>query len=476
MKRETDVIRILLVEDDEALGSLLLEELQDAGYRTKLASTAEKALSLALADTFDIIISDLRLPGADGLALLKNVRNRLPETAPDFLMITAFGSVEKAVECLKAGAEDFLTKPLDLEHFHLTLRRMLEKRAMRSTIQDLRRVQADQSSFHGMYGRSPQMLNLFRQIEQIAKADGPVLVHGESGTGKEFIARAIHNESSFSDGPFLVVNCAGIPESLLESEFFGHAAGSFTGAQGKREGIFAEAEGGTLFLDEIGDMPYALQAKVLRMLQDGKIRPVGSNQERQVHVRIVAATNHDLEKQVADGKFREDLFFRLETFALHAPPLREREDDIELLAALFLQQHALRLEKPVREISSAAMETLRRYPFPGNVRELHNAIERAVVFCAGREIQRKDLPSRIRKERTARGPVGSAGEVLMIDDHSLPSLLDIENRYIAHVLERVAGNKRKAAEILGIGRRTLYRRLTEMPTDAVNRHAATANL
>ena len=476
MEYKRNTIRVLLVEDDEALGNLLFEELEDQGYKVQLASTAEKALSMALAENVDVIVSDLRLPGADGLALLKNVRNALPETAPDFLMITAFGSVERAVECLKAGAEDFLTKPLDLEHFHLTLRRMLEKRAMRSTIQDMRRVQEDQSSFHGMYGRSPQMLSLFRQVELIAKADGPVLVHGESGTGKELIARAIHNESPFSDGPFLVVNCAGIPEALLESEFFGHTAGSFTGAQGKREGIFAEAEGGTLFLDEIGDMPYALQAKVLRMLQDGKIRPVGSNQEQQVHVRIVAATNHDLDKRVDEGAFREDLFFRLETFALRIPPLRKREDDIELLAAMFLEQHALRLDKSIREISAAAIDSLRRYRFPGNVRELKNAIERAVVFCAGREIQRKDLPSRIRKETSSGGNTTGAGEVLMIDDQSLPSLLDVENRYIAHVLERVSGNKRKAAEILGIGRRTLYRRLTEMPDDAIERLAGSVNL
>ena len=463
MKHKASAIRVLLVEDDEALGGLLLEELQDVGYKTQLVPTAENALSMALSETYDVVVSDLRLPGADGLALLKNVRNALPDTAPDFLMITAFGSVERAVECLKAGAEDFLTKPLDLEHFHLTLRRMLEKRAMRSTIQDMRRAQSAQSSFHGMYGRSPQMLSLFRQVERIAKADGPVLIHGESGTGKELIARAIHNESPVADGPFLVVNCAGIPEALLESEFFGHTAGSFTGAQGKREGIFAEAEGGTLFLDEIGDMPYALQAKVLRMLQDGKIRPVGSNQERQVHVRIVAATNHDLEKQVADGRFREDLFFRLETFALHVPPLREREDDIELLGAMFLQQHALRLEKNIHGVSASAAETLRSYRFPGNVRELNNAIERAVVFCGGRELQRKDLPPRIRKETASGMNPSGVGEVLMIDDHSLPTLLDVENRYIAHVLERVSGNKRRAADILGIGRRTLYRRLTEMP-------------
>ena len=468
MKDGVKVTRVLLVEDDEALGSLLHEELRDAGHKPDLASTAEKALSMAMAEIYDVIVSDLRLPGADGLALLKKVRNALPETAPDFLMITAFGSVARAVECLKAGAEDFLTKPLDLEHFHLTIRRILEKRALRSTIADLRQMEADKTVFHGMYGRSPQMLRLFRQITQIAQADGPVLIHGESGTGKELVARAIHMESHCADGPFLVVNCAGIPEALLESEFFGHTAGSFTGAQAGREGIFAEAEGGTLFLDEIGDMPAALQAKVLRMLQDGKIRPVGSNQERQVRVRIVAATNHDLEQRVSEGSFREDLFFRLETFALRVPPLREREDDIELLAAMFLQQHALRLEKPIRGIHSSVTETLRNYSFPGNVRELNNAIERAVVFCGGRELLRKDLPARMRKDITSGANGVGDGKVLMIDDHSLPSLLEVENRYITHVLERVSGNKRRAAEILGIGRRTLYRRLTEIQSSSAS--------
>ncbi len=464
MTQKNKNIRVLLVEDDDNLGQLLHEELQDAGYSTTCVPTAEKALSFALGQPYDIIVSDLRLPGADGLALLKNVRMALPDSAPDFLIITAFGSVERAVECLKAGAADFLTKPLDLEYFHLTLQRMLERRAMRSTIQDLRRMQAGPDAFHGMYGRSPKMLSMFRQIQRIAKADGPVLIHGESGTGKELVARAIHAESHLSEGPFLVVNCAGIPEALLESEFFGHAAGAFTGAQGARQGIFAEAEGGTLFLDEIGDMPYALQAKLLRMLQDGKIRPVGSNQEKQVHVRIVAATNHNLEDNVAAGRFREDLFFRLETFSLLVPPLRERDDDIELLAAIFLKQHTARLDKSIREISAAATETLRSYKFPGNVRELQNAIERAVVFSSGRVLQSKDLPARIRRESMGaeKSAVGAgAGEVLMIDDHSLPSLQDVENRYIAHVMERVAGNKRRAAEILGIGRRTLYRRLDE---------------
>ncbi len=462
--RDEQDTRILIVEDDRSLAELLRDEAEEAGMTVRLAHTAETGLATAVSWMPDIVVSDLRLPGADGLALLRKVRAEIPEHTPDVLIITAFGTVSKAVESLKAGAEDFLTKPLDLEHFRISLERILEKRRMREDMGRIRRLMEADSTFRGMYGRCPPMVRLFRQIRQIAKAGGPVLIVGESGTGKELVARALHEESACAAGPFLAVNCAGIPEPLLESEFFGHKAGAFTGAGKTRQGIFAEAEGGTLFLDEISEMPTALQAKLLRMLQDGKIRPVGSNREQQVHVRIVTATNRDIEERVRADAFREDLFYRLETFQIHVPPLREREDDIDLLARLFLAQYAAAAGKRIEAFSPPAHERLRRYSFPGNVRELRNAVERAVAFCQEREIRLEHLPPRIR-ERNGHGNARSATllqDGLRIGEESLPTLEEIERRYIRHVLASAQGNKRAAAAILGIGRRTLYRRLEEM--------------
>jgi len=456
--------RILIVEDDQGLAELLRDEVEDAGYTARIAHTAEDGLATAQAWMPDIIVSDLRLPGADGLALLGKVKTGMPDNTPDVLIITAFGSVAKAVESLKAGAEDFLTKPLDLEHFRLSINRILEKRHMRDELSRIRTVLDANSTFHGMYGRSPAMLTLFQQIRQIARADGPVLISGESGTGKELVARALHEESGSSAGPFLAVNCAGIPEHLLESEFFGHEAGAFTGAVKSREGIFAEAEGGTLLLDEISEMPPPLQAKLLRMLQDGKTRPVGSNRERQIKVRILAATNRDIEELVRTGEFREDLFYRLETFSLHVPPLRERGADVDLLTGIFLVHYASAANKRIENISPRTLEMLARYRFPGNVRELRNAIERAVVFCHEHEIRIEHLPLRIRQNfengRSKQRLLFQNG--MHIDHDSLPPLEEVERRYIRHVMENVNGNKRLAASILGIGRRTLYRRIEEM--------------
>jgi two-component system, NtrC family, response regulator AtoC len=456
--------RILIVEDDQGLAELLRDEIEDAGLTARVAHTAEDGLATARTWMPDIIVSDLRLPGADGLALLRKVQTDMPGNTPDVLIVTAFGTVAKAVESLKAGAEDFLTKPLHLEHFRLSVNRILDKRRMREELNRIRSLLDADTNFHGMYGRCPHMLTLFQQIRQIARADGPVLILGESGTGKELVARALHDESGSAAGPFLAVNCAGIPEHLLESEFFGHEAGAFTGARKARQGIFAEAEGGTLLLDEISEMPPSLQAKLLRMLQDGKFRPVGGNRERQINVRILAATNRNIEELVRTGAFREDLFFRLETFSLHVPPLRERGADIDLLTGIFLVQYASAAHKRIEGVSPRANEMLTHYRFPGNVRELRNAVERAVVFCNERAIRSEHLPERIRRDcenGRAQSDLFSQNGI-RIDEDSLPSLEEVERRYIRHVLTRVNGNKRLAASILGVGRRTLYRRIDEM--------------
>ena len=453
---------ILLVEDDAGLRELIREELEDAGHAVIEAADVPSARERLRTETPALVISDLRLPGEDGLQLLASTRQQtLP---PGFIIITAFGTVEQAVEALKQGADDFLTKPLQLDHLRLAVARTLERRELRRELARYRDMLGN-GDFHGLLGRSPAMRELFEQIRRIAGANGPVLVLGESGVGKELVARALHAESDRRDGPFVAMNCAGIPAELLESELFGHSAGAFTGAQRARKGLFAEAEGGTLLLDEVGEMPPEMQSKLLRILQDGRMRPVGENRERRVDVRIIAATNRDLEADIEAGSFRADLFYRLETFALSVPPLREREDDIDLLAAHFVARFAGASNSPVRGVTLEAIECLRAYAFPGNVRELSNAIERAVTFCRGSEIGVADLPARIREGAKRQGvpvPVTPGeGPPLLVPPGQLPPLREVEQRYVQHVLQRLDNNKRRAAQVLGIGRRTLYRYLGE---------------
>ncbi|MGN5518877.1 sigma-54 dependent transcriptional regulator [Halopseudomonas sp. Lyrl_26] len=451
---------ILLVEDDRGLRELLQEELEAEDYRVTACGDAERALQILATDTPSLLISDLRLPGADGLSLLPALQQC--EAPPAVLIITAFGSVQQAVKALQSGADDFLTKPLEMDHFLLTVRRLLEHRRLRREVQHYRNLLAVEQ-FNGIVGQSPAMQQLFHQIRQIARADGPVLVQGESGTGKELVARALHDQSSRSDGPYLVVNCGGIPGELMESEFFGHAAGAFTGARTQRAGLFQQADGGTLMLDELGEMPLPLQAKLLRVLQDGRLRPVGTDHELQVDVRIIAATNRNLTEAVADGSFREDLFYRLETFAIQVPPLRARGDDVLRLAQFFLARLNARQQTRIKGFSDEALGVLQAYPFPGNVRELQNAVERAATFCDSSLIEPRHLPQRICDQLTDPdmpiSPVLEGPTTLPRtgDPEGMPSLETVQRHYIHQVLHATGGNKRRAAEILGITRRTLYR-------------------
>ncbi len=452
---DTIKARVLIVEDDQTLGTMLVEEVEDFGLEAHLSSSAEAAVRHMEKWWPDLVVCDLRLPGMDGLDFLRKVNEMASDLAPGFLIITAFGTIPKAVEALKAGAEEFLTKPLDLEHFMLCVRRIIERKRLKETVHRMRGLLSS-DGFHGMCGQSTVMRRLFDQIRQVAKAQGPVLIFGETGSGKELVAKAIHHESHYQNGPFLPVNCAGIPEQLMESEFFGHTAGAFTGAQKTRQGLFAEADGGSLLLDEISEMPLFLQAKLLRILQDGKLRKIGDNREYNVNVRILAATHRDLEEEVREGHFREDLLFRLETFTVRVPPLRERGEDLELLSGRFLKQFALSMDKTLNGFSSRALELILNYPFPGNIRELRNVVERAVAFSSGNWIRTRDLPAKIRKHH----PEGLKPMTYLHSlKEELPSLAEVERRYIQHVLDTVGGNKRQAASILGIGRRTLYRRL-----------------
>lgn len=463
--------RILVVEDDDALRRLLMEEASDRGFDVRGAGSAEEAKQALLEWPAEVVVTDIRLPGVDGSELLRWGRARAD--GPDFVMITAFGSVRQAVECLQAGASDFLTKPLDLDHLGTALERVLEVRGLRRQVAEYRELLGG-AEFHGMVGRSMTMHDLFGRIRRIAGADGPVLISGESGTGKELVARALHAESARREQNFIAVNCAGIPEELLESEFFGHEEGAFTGASQARRGLFEEADGGTLMLDEIGEMPTGLQAKLLRVLQDGRVRPVGSNREREVSVRIVAATNRDLREDVASGRFREDLYFRLETFAIEVPPLRVRGDDLDLLLAHFLGLFALKVGKEIEGFSAPAMRRLHSYRYPGNVRELRNVVERSVTFAVGPRVEEEALPDRVRAAASERAAALSGtgsdhgvdghllvDSLLQPNDGVMPTLRDVEQRYIRSVLERVDGNKRRAAALLGISRRTLYRRLED---------------
>lgn len=447
--------KILVVEDDDGLRQLIKEELLDEGFHVIDTDSAESACEIILVEAPDLVISDLRLPGMDGLALFD--RSRTSDTPPAFILITAFGTVEQAVDALQKGADDFLTKPLNLDHLRLTVKRAIERKQLQQEINRYREV-LNKDDFYGLVGHSKPMLSLYEQIRRVAKASGPILITGESGVGKELVARAIHSESDRAAGHFVAVNCAGIPSELLESELFGHAAGAFTGAQRARKGLFAEANGGTIMLDEIGEMPIAMQSKLLRILQDGYVRPVGEDKEKQINARIIAATNCDLETEIEKNTFRKDLFYRLETFSLTIPALRFRGDDIDLLVAHFIARFATVENKQVVTITSDAMDALRQYPFPGNVRELSNAIERAIAFAKDEVVQREDLPGRIRNYSTQQKlEMSDALMNRMLSSDELPNLREMETRYVEHVLQLTEGNKRRAAELLGIGRRTLYR-------------------
>lgn len=462
----SSAMEVLLLEDDPALHQLIVEELESEGYRVQGCHTVADAKMALQGKGFDLIVTDLRLPDGNGMDLVKAFQHAGQNgTPPAVVVITAFGSVRQAVKALQAGADDFLTKPLDLEHLLLSARRVLSNRAIRSELQQFRQLNTDHG-FHGLYGKSPAMHKLFEQIQMLAKAQGPVLILGESGTGKELIARAVHAESARANKPFLAVNCAGIPAELLESEFFGHASGSFTGAKTGRKGLLQEADGGTLLLDEIGEMPLILQAKLLRALQDGWIRPVGEDKEIQVDVRILAATHQDLRKAVEEGRFRQDLYYRLETFGIHVPPVRDREDDIDLLALRFLRLSATAQQKKVKGFTADALKALRRYSFPGNVRELQNVVERAVVFCATDSIGLKDLPERVQLNTGSQNNIAGHTnlkhhETALLEGQVWPTLDEMQKRYVQLILKEVDGNKRRAAALLGIGRRTLYRWLGE---------------
>jgi two-component system, NtrC family, response regulator AtoC len=435
---------ILVVDDDAVARQLLADALCKEGYDVEVAAGGADAIALGRAKRFDVVLTDIKMGEVDGLAVLREFRQRSPETA--IVLLTAFGSMDGAVEAIKQGAYDYLAKPFKKEDIKLVVRRSLEHSRL---VRENARIREELRERHGspLIGSSPVMLEVYKLIARVASGKSTVLLEGESGTGKELVAHAIHTNSPRRDCPFVPVNCAALQDTLLESELFGHEKGAFTGAVVAKQGLFEVASQGTLFLDEIGDIGQALQVKLLRVIQEQEVRHVGGTASIKVDIRIVAATNRDLAQMVKEGKFREDLFYRLNVVRIVLPPLRERREDIPMLAHNFLQKVSSTNNQPVRGFVPEAMALLERYHWPGNVRELENVIERTVSLAPGPLIMPDDLPEAVRKTESA--PTGG--------DESLLSLDDVAKRHLARVLKEAGGNKVRAAKILGIDRRTLYR-------------------
>lgn len=443
----TDPARILVVDDEQRMRELLHKVLLRAGYEVAQAPCGREALTLTRQQAFDLVLTDIRMPEMDGMALLAALRAETPETT--VVMMTAFGTVDSAVEAMKQGAYHYISKPFQLDEVLIVVQRAIEEKQLRLELVSMRAALKERFGFASMVGKSTAMREIYDLIERVAPSTATVMIQGRSGTGKELVARALHVNGPRCERPFVPVNCSAIPEDLLESELFGHVKGSFTGAVTDRKGLFLEADTGTLFLDEIGDMGTDLQAKLLRVLQDRKVRPVGGTKEASVDVRVVAATNQNLESRVAEGLFREDLFFRLNVIPINLPDLRHRPEDVPLLVEHFLERHAAQ-SGGHKVMSREAMSAMVKYTWPGNVRELENAVERASVLCRGDEIVLSDLPDNIRSEQGGRLAHAVSDEA---------SLAEVERDYIELVLERVEGNQTQASEILGIDRRTLYRKL-----------------
>ena len=442
--------RVLVVEDDRDLRAFLAEELQEAGYQVAPFATADDALAeIVRGGSADLVVTDLIMPGMRGHELLAELRTRRPEL--NVIVITAFGSIDSAIEMMRGGAYDYLAKPFGTSELLFAVRRALEDSRLRREVARLSREA--HAAPAGFVGASREMRELFDLLGRAAVSSLPVLVTGETGTGKELVARALHDQSGRD--AFVAINCAALPEHLLESELFGHEKGAFTGADRDKTGLFQAAHRGTLFLDEVGELPQALQPKLLRVLESGEVRRVGSTRAQTVDVRVVAATHRDLEALVGEGRFREDLFWRLNVLQLHVPPLRERPADIPLLAEHFLARGRGAPEplRPAR-VAPEAMAMLVSYGWPGNVRELRNTIERAAVMARGPEIRADDLPPRVRER------AGAAALVTAAAERSLP-LDEVERAYILEILRRSGGRRAAAAEILGMDRKTLYRRLRE---------------
>jgi len=448
----TKAATILIVDDEREHAQVMCEALERISHRCDVTFSLAEARAKLDRKNYDVVVTDLVMEGSrDGLEVLKLAQEQDP--SPPVILVTAHADIPTCREALSQGAYDYIEKPLDLEYFRAQVNRAAERALLAKENRSLQAQILEGSGFEGIVGKSPGIQKVVQTARQVAGSDIPVLIMGESGTGKELVARAIHNNSRRRKQRLMPLNCAGLSESILEDELFGHIKGAFTGAQTEREGRFEAADKGTLFLDEIGDMPAAMQAKLLRVLENGEVVRLGSNDPISVDVRLISATNSNLEKMVAEKQFREDLFFRIKGVTITIPPLRERRDDIPLLIYYFIRQISERYEKEIEDIDPLAQQKLTSYGWPGNVRELRNAIENMVVLSPGKRLVAESLPPEIRPSGGAslRGGAGLAGLTMN----------EIEKEAIVQTLKSTNGNREQAAKLLGMGERTLYRKIKE---------------
>lgn len=452
---------ILLADDEPSIRLTASDALEEAGHHVTVASDGKEALDLVAAETFDLVVTDIRMPRADGLMVFEAARAKNPST--DVILMTAHAAVTDAVTAMKQGAYDYLTKPFDMDELVLRAERIASRRQLEHDLENARSQLASDDPGRIIIGQSTAMVRLLDLIETIAPSDAPVLITGESGTGKELVAKTIHRLSSRKDAPFVAVNCAAFPETLLEAELFGHERGAFTGAVRPREGRFQAAHGGTLFLDEIAEIPPMAQAKLLRVLQEGTIEPLGTNAPIEVDVRVLSATHRNLRQRIEEGTFREDLFYRLNVLDVPIPPLRDRKGDLFVLVEHFLERFRSP-SKPAPNISPRAWAALQEHRFPGNVRELEHAVRRAMVLSRGREIDLGHLPEAITGVPTLEAPVASETEPGSLRPLS-EAVKEFERTYLERALQEAGGKKAKAAELLGISRKNLWEKLRAASLD-----------
>ena len=450
--------RILIADDDEVSCELFAETLEDDGFTVEKVTSGDQALKRLAEDSFELLIVDVRMPGTSGLEVTRVVHERKPNLP--VIVMTAFGSIETAVEAIHEGAFDFISKPMNLAELRRTVEKALAQRALQHRA-DRNPQKPDEPSGHQLskiIGKTPAMMEVYKTVARVAPTKSTVLILGESGTGKEMIARAVHEHSPRANRPFIAVDCGALTETLLESELFGHVRGAFTGAVADKKGVFEEAQGDTCFLDEIGGISANLQARLLRVLQEHEVRRVGGKEWIPVDVRVVAATNFNLPEAVSHGEFRQDLYYRLNVVAIHLPPLRERKDDLPLLVEHFLKFYSVENGKNISTVSEKAMELLTSYSWPGNIRELENAIEQAVALSYQAVLVPEDLPRDVREHESSRFPASAAedGQFLFSDT---PSLEEVKKRYVLQVLKQTQGNVSATARILNVDRRSLYRML-----------------
>jgi DNA-binding NtrC family response regulator len=448
--RERDY-KILVVDDDQEMCGLLSDVLKGEGFSVIALSDSLEASKALKREEFDAILTDLKMKGLKGLDLLEDANKRVPLTP--VIIITAFGTIESAIQAMKMGAYDYITKPFQMDDLILTVKKALENRLLKKEVVRLKKEVETRYHFHRLIGKSPPMQRIYDLIERISDSSSNVFVTGESGTGKELVAKAIHYNGIRKEGPFIAVNCAAIPETLLESELFGYKKGAFTDAKTDKKGLVFEAYEGTLFLDEITEMPNTLQAKLLRVIEEREVRPLGDTRSYPIDVRIVSTTNRDIQSVIEDGRFREDLYYRLKVIDIELPPLRERREDIPLLIQHFIDKFNVNLKKRISGVSEEALKLLLSYSWPGNVRELENVIERAINLSQQEIILPEDLPKSLDQRADEKLFEKAIREKL--------TLSQLEKEYIKRVLMEVEGNKSKAAERLGLDRKTLYRKLQE---------------